>query len=149
MLHRSMSSIVAPPTSRRPIRAGALWSKSFRSNTQTRSASMTLALSIWYASLAFFIHSAIPSSWVEIQHVDAISVPKSSKTMFSSLSIDIGAFPICKTRVTNSQSISQLIAISLSTCLNSGSPVARCAFLCLASAAAKQSAKDILFLDLK
>ena len=43
----------------------------------------------------------------------------------------------------------QVTVICCSTCLNSGSPVTRCAFLCFASAAAKASANDILFLDLK
>ena len=45
--------------------------------------------------------------------------------------------------------LSQVILISFSTSLNSGSPVTSSAFLCFVSAAAKQSANDILFLDLK
>ena len=42
----------------------------------------------------------------------------------------------------------QTTEMSDSTCLNSGSPVTRCAFRCFANAAAKQSAKDILCLAL-
>ena len=44
---------------------------------------------------------------------------------------------------------SQSTVISRSTCLNSRSPVAKCAFLSFARAAAKQSVNDILFFDLK
>src|SRR5712691_6335571 len=52
-------------------------------------------------------------------------------------------------RTPNFALLSQVIETSCSTCLNSGSPVNKRAFFCFARAAAKQSAKDILCLDLK